>query len=570
MQKSEFDEILKNLRESGAELEEVEAKEAHKGTPTRLWESISALSNRSGGGTLLLGLSSDNYNAIGVWNPDQVQRDISAQCTLMVPPVRPSISAFSEGGKRVIVAVIPECDRVHKPCYYGPSGMSAGTFIRVGDGDRRMTDYEIQSLLAERGQPAEDRRPIEGMGIEALQRSKIEEFFATLRAKQPSYRHLEGAVEELMIRYGIARNLNGETIPTMCGLLMFGTYPQGPLPNLCITIVRYASPRASSAPGADDILENQKIEGTIPEMIEGAMAVLRRNMRKGTLKTGLLSEDVWEYPDTALREALVNAVVHRDYGPWAVGSQVQVKMFSDAIMIQNPGGLFGPVREDTLDEINVQAARNVHLMRLLESTGLVENRGSGIRTIIAQLSRAGLPPPMFKDGRTHFRAVFMNETLLDSATIEWLNRFANLAINERQRRALAYLKRVRSIRNKDYSRLNDCDSRQATGELSELRDMGIIRQIGTRGTTVYYLSEVHRSDYAALTGGMRPRHVHVLGYYKVHGDGPATVRQIARRLNMSPATVRLAVKELVLGGVLLPTEERSRSNKQAYRVRPRQ
>lgn len=569
MQKSEFDEILRNLRERGSELEDVEAKEASKGSP-RIWESVSALSNRSGGGTLLLGLSAIDYKIVGVGNPDQIQKDISATCSLMVPPVRPSISVFTETGKRVVAVVIPECDRVHKPCYYGPSGMSSGSFIRVGDGDRRMTDYEIQSLLAERGQPAEDRRPIEGVGVEALQRSKIEDFFAALRMKQPASRHLEGSTDELMLQYGIVRNLNGQTVPTMCGLLLFGAYPQGPLPNLCITVVRYAGPRASSAAGADDILENQKIEGTIPEMLEAAMGVLRRNMRRGTLKTGLLAEDVWEYPDAALREALVNAVVHRDYGPWAVGSQVQVKMFSDALVVQNPGGLFGPVREDTLDEINVQAARNVHLMRLLESTGLVENRGSGIRTIIAQLSRAGLPPPRFKDGRTFFRAEFMNETLLDPVTIEWLNRFVNLPINDRQRRALAYLKRVRSIRNKDYSRLNDCDSRQATNELSDLREMGIIRQIGTRGTTVYYLSDAHRSDYSTLSGGMRPRHVHVLGYYKVHGDGPATVKQMAKRLNMSAATVRLAVKELVRAGILSPTEERSRSNKQAYRVRPQQ
>lgn len=562
----EFKDLLETLRERQSELDDVEAKEASKGIPQKLWESISALANRPGGGTIILGVNNVRFEIVGVPDVDELQRSIGNTCSEMVPPVRITASIFTEEKKKVLVISVPECPREHKPCYHGPSGMTAGSFTRVGDSDRRMTDYEIQSCIAERGQPQEDIRAVENLAISDLQMAKVEEFFADLRRRQPNLKHLSEPVEDLMVRYRIAKPVGGTLRPTVAGVLMFGRYPQEQFPNLCMTIVRYGGPRNSTAVGADTIVDNQRIEGTLSEIVEEAMGILRRNMRRGTLKTGLLAEDIWEYPETALREVLMNAIAHRDYGPWAAGSQIQIKMFSDALVIQNPGGLYGPVNEETLDEINVQAARNSHLMRLLESKGLVENRGSGIRTVIAQLSKAGLPPPTFKDNRTYFRVTFLNETLLDPGTIDWLNKYAGYPISDKQRRALAYLKRFKSMRNKDYSRLNACDSRLATAELSQLRELGILRQSGTRGGTIYFLADEHRPEMIALPGGVRPRHAKVLAFLREQGEKPASVKTIAKKLKMNPVTVRLAIRELVRARIVLPTEEKAKSSRQAYRL----
>lgn len=569
MHRNDFDEMLVSIRERGSELDDVEVKEASGGVPTRLWESISALANRTKGGTLIFGLSATTFEWIGVKSVDDLQRAVSNACNEMSPPVRPRMTAFTDRQRTVLTVEIPECPREHKPCHNRQSGLPSGAFIRVGDGDRRMTDYEVQRLIAERGQPKEDVKIVKEATIGDLNTGAVNQYFEVLRKRYPDAKHLRGSVTELSRRFSIiAEDEHGTLRPTLSGLLMFADYPQQFFPSLCITILRYAGPRDGASRGDDSIIENQKIEGPIPTMLEDAFSVIRRNMRKGTLKTGLLAEDLWEYPELALREVVVNAVAHRDYGPWASGTQVQIKMYSDALIVQNPGGLFGPVSEETLDEVNViQAARNGFLMSLLERMGIVENRGSGIRTMIAQLARAGLPPPQFKDHGSHFRAIFLNETLLDPATIDWLSTFAPHPLNERQRRALAYLKRYKSIRNKDYCRLNNCDSRITTAELSELRELGLINQSGTRGGAVYYLSPASRITNTNIPGGIKSRHAKILACFRENPDATLSAKDITRRSGLNHETMRSALRDLVRSGHLAPTEEKARSSRQAYRLR---
>jgi predicted HTH transcriptional regulator len=117
------------------------------------------------------------------------------------------------------------------------------------------------------------------------------------------------------------------------------------------------------------------------------------------------------------------------------------------LAIQSPGGLFGPVNKSNLQQ--AQSTRNQLLMRLLGERGLVENRGSGIRAMLAVRHEAHLEPPRFHDTRSYFRVVFSNHTLLDPATATWLNRFAGLPLHRRQRTALAYLYRHEQMTNGD-------------------------------------------------------------------------------------------------------------------------
>lgn len=571
MLKVDFDELLKSLRERGSELDDIEVKDATGGTPTRLWQSFSALANRSGGGTLILGLSPDLFQPTGLKHLDALQRDIGNVCAEMEPPIRPAFDTFTvERGKRVLVVSIPECARHHKPCFYMPKGLPAGAFIRVGDSDRVMTDYEVQSHIAARGQPEEDIRPPARVEWDALDQERIKKFFAALRERRPHAKHLSRSEEDLSQTYKIAtqRGLESAVAPSLAGLLMFGKYPQGELPNLCITVVRYSGNTMEGSRDASQIIENQKIEGTIPDMLEGALDVIRRNMQRRTLKTGLMSEEITEYPELAVREVLVNAVGHRDYGPGALGSQVQVKMFSDGLVVQSPGGLFGPVTEETLGEAGVQASRNVYLMRMLEEIGVAENRGSGIRTVSAQLAKAHLPPPEFEDGRTYFRVTFSNESLLDEGTVTWLNQFAGFPLNDGQRLALALVRKHHTIRNLDYSRLNQCDSRMATADLAGLRELGLINQLGSRRWAVYELAP-------AFTEAMLPpkvadwkaRHRMVFGF--IQKEGTVSIKQIVEGCKLSTPYARVTVRELLKMGVLEGTEKNKHSPKQSYRIKKR-
>jgi predicted HTH transcriptional regulator len=188
-----------------------------------------------------------------------------------------------------------------------------------------------------------------------------------------------------------------------------------------------------------------------------------------------------EYPE----EAVLNAVAHRDYSPYVRGSYIQVRLFADRLEVQSPGGLFGNVTEENLEEES--STRNSVLMRLMEDLHLVENRGSGIRAMLDAMRRANLEPPRFDDKRSSFWVTFRNHTLMSPEAVTWLNQFAALPLNDRQRLALVYLRCNDQITNSDYQRLNQVDALAAGRELRGLVQSGLVQQESARRWTYYTL-----------------------------------------------------------------------------------
>jgi ATP-dependent DNA helicase RecG len=124
-----------------------------------------------------------------------------------------------------------------------------------------------------------------------------------------------------------------------------------------------------------------------------------------------------EYPITAVREAIVNALAHRDLSSWGQGTPVQVAMFSDRLVVNNPGGLYGPVTVESLGRDGISASRNLLLLQLLEDTPtntrnvVCENRGSGVGAMLQALHAAALPDPEFEDKIATFRLTLFNTPL---------------------------------------------------------------------------------------------------------------------------------------------------------------
>lgn len=143
-------------------------------------------------------------------------------------------------------------------------------------------------------------------------------------------------------------------------------------------------------------LDAQTIIGPIPFMVEDALNAVTKNMRTGAVIGGAFRQD---YPRKAVREAIANALIHRDYSPDARGSQVQVNLYADRLEILNPGGLFGNVTIDTLGTVGISSSRNQFLSNILETTPypgggyVVENRGTGYQVIEEQLQAALMDPP---------------------------------------------------------------------------------------------------------------------------------------------------------------------------------
>ena len=208
-------------------------------------------------------------------------------------------------------------------------------------------------------------------------------------------------------------------------------------------------------------------------------------MRKSTWIDGLFRWDIPEYPQEVVREAVCNAVAHRDYSSYVRGSYIQIRMFADRLEIQSPGGLFGNVTVENIEEEH--STRNARLMRMMEDMHLVENRGSGIKAMLHAMREANLEPPRFDDRRSSFQVMFHSHTLMNPESIAWLNQFSEVPLDDRQRLALVYLRYHDHMSNSDYRRMNRIDALTAGQELRGLAQSGLVEQKGVGRGTHYAL-----------------------------------------------------------------------------------
>ncbi|SHG94148.1 ATP-binding protein, partial [Ornithinibacillus halophilus] len=204
-------------------------------------------------------------------------------------------------------------------------------------------------------------------------------------------------------------------------------------------------------------------------------------------------------------EAVRNAVIHRDYSELMQSNYIQVRMFPDRIEIESPGTLYGDVTINNL--ITSTKARNSVIITLLEDLKIIENRGSGIDTMIHTMKTAYLEPPQFKETRNSFIVTFRNHNFIDEEAIAWLNAYTDISMNDRQVAALVYTRNNKKITNREYQELNSTDSVTATKELKYLLQNELIIQNGTRGGAFYTLAvseEKNKSNSGHIGGSSVP------------------------------------------------------------------
>ncbi|MCP3425697.1 glycoside hydrolase family 3 C-terminal domain-containing protein [Rothia sp. AR01] len=395
--------LIARLRASGSESTEVEVKAALHGFPKSALETMSAFANGSGG-TILFGLRDKSFLPIPGFNAQRVHDAVSNAVRSKLTPhpaVELSIEEFE--GHRLVRADVEELPYFEKPCFVSHKGAYGGSYVRIGEGDHKLSEYEVSQLRENGIQPEYDRETVEGGSQEILSATSVNALLENAEYRTPSAfmgveRHV--ALKRLNVIAEPYKNAK----PTLAGLLALGVYPQEFFPQLTITFV--AVPGTSLGvlgPEGMAFTDNQSFNGGIPAMITAAVDAVRRNSHRAAVITGRGRTDVFDYPDVAVREAITNAVMHRDYSPYARGIQVQLEMYSDRLEIRSPGGLYGGIRPEELGRAAVSSSRNAALAKLLEEvrmprTGasVCENRGSGLARMAFAMERAGKDPPQFR------------------------------------------------------------------------------------------------------------------------------------------------------------------------------
>ena len=405
MQESELYQLIKDILERKTETSKIEFKSAKSGIPEKLYDSFSSFSNTAGG-IILFGIDEKaGYKVCGIQNPDELQKKIVEQANEMEPKVRPLISFCEYEGKIIASAEITEMDSISKPCYYSGKGKSKGSYIRVGDADLPMTEYEIYSYDAFKFKTEDELRTNKRIDSSMFDQIQLDGFIAKAVSVKPNLVNMDK--QTLIMLNGLS---DKEGNPTVCGIMLFGKYPQYLSPNLdIIAVVCSTKEYADESLTGERFLVSKRLDGTISQMLESSLAFVTQNMKTSVVidETGH-RKDIPEYPIKAIREIILNALIHRDYSIHTENDPIRIEMYPNRIEISNPGGLYGRL---TLDELGKTKAdvRNPFLAAALEILDTTENRYSGIPTIYAEMKKAGLKEPKFENNRGTFKVTLYNE-----------------------------------------------------------------------------------------------------------------------------------------------------------------
>lgn len=188
--------------------------------------------------------------------------------------------------------------------------------------------------------------------------------------------------------------------PTLAGMMTLGDYPQRIYPNLCITAIAVNGTVLQPDDGGERFIDNKRYEGAIAEMLEGALGFVARNGKTRVVIRDGKRTDIPEYPETAVREIITNALMHRDYGPYCNGTPIRLVMFSDRLECWNPGGVYGGQSINDLGYANMPT-RNPTLVSILEIEKIAENHHSGIPVIRDEARTHGVRQPEFMTREVH-------------------------------------------------------------------------------------------------------------------------------------------------------------------------
>ena len=401
MLSDELKEIVRRIAEDRCEGQTLEVKSAHDGCP-KLYDTLSAFSNQNDGGLIVFGLDeSKGFKPVGVYDVQDLLHKATEQCAQMEPEVRAAFSSCEWDGKAFVGMEIPSVAAHMRPVFYKGAGKWRGSYVRVGESDKPMSEYEIYAFDAYRKQIRDDIR-VTDVSPDALDRDAVSRYLSEVRRGKPNAQRMSD--DELLSLLGLMKDGR----PTLTAVLCFSEYLQAAYPQLCVTAVRVPGTEMgeTSADGTR-FIANKRIEGTLPQMIEGAVDFVAVNMRESIAFENGRRIDRTEYPLTAVREAVINALVHRDYSPYTEGMPVRIEMYRDRIEIANPGGMYGAIDIDALGRVHADT-RNKTLISVLETLKVVENRYSGIPTIRRELAENGLPVPRFTDRRGLFKVTFFS------------------------------------------------------------------------------------------------------------------------------------------------------------------
>jgi ATP-dependent DNA helicase RecG len=347
--------------------------------PDDLAAELVAFANTDGG-WLIFGVT-DNREIIGVEDPDRLARQVDQvayqNCEPPLTVVQETV--ISPEGKKLLIVRVPKGDqrpyRTHKGRY----------FIRTSSGKRDASPRELMRLFQAVETQFYEETVMLQASISDLDLRSFEQFCERFLNEIPD--------EPLVFleKWKLVRQVEGMRHPTVSGLLLFGREPQRFLPYAYVTVARIPGEDPAGEPS-----DRKRIEGTLSQLLEDTARFLQLHLRVTHHIEGFEPEVYPELPERALREVVVNALVHRDY---TVSAPIRVFVLDDRVEIRSPGLLPNTVTVDMVKDGMAHVLRNPQLYAFFLKARYVTDTGNGLRRVIREVKETvGKEPEIGEQG----------------------------------------------------------------------------------------------------------------------------------------------------------------------------
>lgn len=361
------------------------------------------------GGTILFGVEDDG--TISGVSRDRPEEWIADICRRMIDPEVLPILSWARG-------VEPDCDILTVNVTPGPNkpyacirGERRTYYIRVANTSREATQEELERMFQDSGRINYGKKPVPGTTLDSLDMRRLRIYFTDILGGSAPMASDRGEWELLLRNQELMTKSGVHCVATVDGLLLFGITPRRGLPQSGIRAVCYTGTQPDLETRADETLSGPMVPlaksagDQVHErgLIEQALDFVRRNTNRSARLEEARRVEKWDYPEEVVREALLNAVVHRDYS--IAGTDVMLAIFSDRIEIQSPGKLPNTLTVESM-KAGVRYTRNHNLVNVMRDYGYVEARGMGVRNKIIPLMREhnGTEPDLIEEHH-RFRVV---------------------------------------------------------------------------------------------------------------------------------------------------------------------
>lgn len=414
---------------------------------------ICAFANTDGG-QLIIGVD-DSGNPVEVENSKKLLEDLPNKFRDILGII-PSVRLKKKKGKDIITIEVEHS--------YAPISYHGRFYVRSGSTIQELKDKNLTRFLISRSGKGWDEYVEENVSIEDINIETVEKF-KRIALKRISFVKDEPDTIRLLEKLNLIDNGKFKR----AAILLFGKNPKRLWTSAYIKVGKFLTDT--------DIVSSDDIEGNLFEQVEKAMELLQTKYLISEIRfQGIYRKEELEYPEEALREAIINAVIHRDY----IGPHTQLKIYPNKIILWNIGTLPKEIKINELKKSHSSYPRNELLADVFFKAGLIEAWGRGTIKITDECKKAGLPEPEFKEEFGGFTVYFYKDIYTDE-------NLRKMGLNERQVKAVMYVKDKGKITNKEYQELNNCFRNTASNDLRNLTVRKIFKESGKRGKGAFYV-----------------------------------------------------------------------------------